>query len=54
MEPSGPILFVVPTRERRIFKLTSSPGIIDSEESIPPAYVAWRAGTIPSSGIWIQ
>ncbi len=29
----------------RIFKLLRSPGI-DSKESIPPAYVAWRAGTI--------
>jgi hypothetical protein len=28
----------------RIFKLLRSPGI-DSKESIPPAYVAWRAGT---------
>jgi hypothetical protein len=29
----------------RIFKLLRGPGI-DSKESIPPAYVAWRAGTI--------
>jgi hypothetical protein len=29
----------------RIFKGLWSPGI-DSKESIPPAYVAWRAGTI--------
>jgi hypothetical protein len=29
----------------RIFKLLRTPGI-DSKESIPPAYVAWRAGTI--------
>jgi hypothetical protein len=29
----------------RIFKRLWSPGI-DSKESIPPAYVAWRAGTI--------
>ena len=28
----------------RIFILLRSPGI-DSKESIPPAYVAWRAGT---------
>jgi hypothetical protein len=28
----------------RILKLLRSPGI-DSKESIPPAYVAWRAGT---------
>jgi hypothetical protein len=28
----------------RIFKLLSRPGI-DSNESIPPAYVAWQAGT---------
>jgi|LakMenEpi03Aug12_release.lakeMendotaPanAssembly.Ray.scaffolds.fasta_scaffold2698716_1 hypothetical protein len=28
-----------------IFKLLRSPGI-DSKESTPPAYVAWRAGTI--------
>jgi hypothetical protein len=27
-----------------IFKLLRRPGI-DSKESIPPAYVAWRAGT---------
>ena len=27
-----------------IFKLLMSPGI-DSTKSIPPAYVAWRAGT---------
>jgi hypothetical protein len=27
-----------------IFKRLRSPGI-DSEESFPPAYVAWRAGT---------
>ncbi len=29
----------------RIIKLVRSPGI-DSKESFPPAYVAWRAGTI--------
>jgi hypothetical protein len=29
----------------RIFKLAWGPGI-DSNELIPPAYVAWRAGTI--------
>jgi hypothetical protein len=29
----------------RIFELLWSPGI-DSKASIPPAYVAWRAGTI--------
>jgi hypothetical protein len=29
----------------RIFKRLWSPGI-DSKELIPPAYVAWRAGTI--------
>jgi hypothetical protein len=28
----------------RIFKLLVSPGA-DSKESVPPAYVAWRAGT---------
>jgi hypothetical protein len=28
---------------RRYFKLLRSPGI-DSKDSIPPAYVAWRAG----------
>jgi hypothetical protein len=27
-----------------IFKLLRGPGI-DSEESIPPAYAAWRTGT---------
>jgi hypothetical protein len=31
--------------EARIFKRLWSPGI-DSKETIPPAYVAWRAGTI--------
>ncbi len=29
----------------RSFKILRGPGI-DSKESIPPAYVAWRAGTI--------
>jgi hypothetical protein len=29
----------------RIFKLARSPGI-DSKETIPPAYVAWRVGAI--------
>jgi hypothetical protein len=29
----------------RIFKCLWGPGI-DSKEGIPPAYVAWRAGTI--------
>ncbi len=29
----------------RMFKLLRSPGI-DSKESVPPAYVAWWAGTI--------
>ncbi len=29
----------------RIFKRLWSPGI-DSQELIPPAYLAWRAGTI--------
>ncbi len=32
------------THSERICKCLRSPGI-DSEESIPPAYVAWRAGT---------
>jgi hypothetical protein len=31
-----------------IFKLLRSPGN-DSKESIPPAYVSWRAGTTPYS-----
>ncbi len=31
----------------RIFKRLWSPGI-DSKEWTPPAYVAWRAGTIPA------
>jgi hypothetical protein len=30
----------------QIFKLLRNPRI-DSKESIPPAYEAWRAGTIP-------
>ncbi len=33
------------TSRARIFKRLRSPGI-DSKEWIPPAYVAWRAGTI--------
>jgi hypothetical protein len=33
------------TAKARIFKRLWSPGI-DSKELIPPAYVAWRAGTI--------
>ncbi len=33
-----------PPARARIFKLVRSPEI-DSKESIPPAYVAWRAGT---------
>ena len=38
---------VVPARVARagIFKTLWSPGI-DAKASIPPAYVAWRAGTI--------
>jgi hypothetical protein len=35
---------IIPSRAR-IFKLLRAPGI-DSKESIPPIYVAWRAGTI--------
>ncbi len=34
----------LPHHRARIFKLLRSAGI-DSTESIPPAYVAWRAGT---------
>jgi hypothetical protein len=30
-----------------IFKLLRSPGI-DFNESIPPAYVVWRAGPVPT------
>ncbi len=37
------ILFAVQDRAR-ICKRLGSPGI-DSKEPIPPAYVAWRAGT---------
>jgi hypothetical protein len=33
-----------PDREARIFKIFRSPRI-NFKESIPPAYVAWRAGT---------
>jgi hypothetical protein len=33
-----------PVNRAGIFKLLRSPGI-DSKESIPPGYVAWRAGT---------
>jgi hypothetical protein len=35
---------VIPASQRRYFKLKRSPRI-DSREPIPPAYVAWRAGT---------
>jgi hypothetical protein len=34
-----------PMIRARIFKCLWGPGI-DSKDSIPPAYVAWRAGTI--------
>ncbi len=39
----------------RIFKLYRSPRI-DSKESIPPAHVAWRAGTttVPSPHSWFK
>jgi hypothetical protein len=37
-------LYIYRTPRARISKLLWSPGI-DSNESIPPAYVAWRAGT---------
>ncbi len=38
-------LLGIPIEHRaRIFKLSMSPGN-DSKEPIPPAYVAWRAGT---------
>jgi hypothetical protein len=36
-------LWYQPARDG-IFKLLRSPGI-GSKESIPPAYIAWRAGT---------
>jgi hypothetical protein len=38
-----PVLQTTP--KARTFKLLRSPGI-DIKGSIPPAYVAWRAGTI--------
>jgi hypothetical protein len=38
----------ISTNWARIFKLLWSPGI-DFVEPIPPAYVAWGAGTIPNS-----
>jgi hypothetical protein len=37
--------FVTVANRTRIFKHLWSPGT-DSKEWIPPAYVAWRAGTI--------
>ena len=40
-----PSAYQAPTHRARIFKRLWSPGI-DSKEWIPPAYVAWRAGTI--------
>ncbi len=36
---------VITATSARIFKCLWGPGI-DSKEWIPPAYVAWRAGTI--------
>jgi hypothetical protein len=39
--------------EARICKRLRSPGI-GSKESIPPAYVAWRAGTTTRAGIFKQ
>ncbi len=45
------ILWLLPPPLTRvgILKLFSNPGI-DSKESIPPAYLAWRAGTTTSHG----
>ncbi len=47
-QPGGPVrqvyLMYRPPTRARICKRLRSPGI-DSEESITPAYVAWRAGT---------
>ncbi len=40
----GIILSFLFTSRARTFKILGSPGI-ESKESIPPAYVAWRAGT---------
>jgi hypothetical protein len=39
----GPVSTTIPFLSR-IYKRLRSPGI-DFKESIPPAYVAWRAGT---------
>jgi hypothetical protein len=39
-----PYFLPEPDNRDGIFKLLRSPGI-DSKELIPPAYVAWRAGT---------
>jgi hypothetical protein len=39
------IKYKILSARARIFKHLWSPGI-DSKASIPPAYVAWRAGTI--------
>jgi hypothetical protein len=39
------LVFFIVNNWARIFKLLRSPGI-DSKESIPPAYIAWRAGAI--------
>ncbi len=43
--PPAPIPMDATENGARIFKRLWSPGI-DSKELIPPAYVAWRAGTI--------
>ncbi len=42
------LLVNIANTEHNFFKLLRSPGFheIDFQKSIPPAYVAWRAGTL--------
>ncbi len=52
-KPRKSSVFTKLQRRDGIFKLLRSPGI-GSNESIPPAFVAWRAGTTTHSLMWIQ
>ncbi len=47
-EPSNLSSLSAQNNRARIFKLLKSPGI-DSEESIPPAYVALQRNSLPKS-----
>jgi hypothetical protein len=49
-------VIIISNPRARIYKRLRRPGI-DSEDSIPPAYVAWRAGTtnrvaVPARQAW--